>query len=110
MTPEEQNKAIKAEADVASTVTFVKQKPKPGLLRAKIYTPFKTFFEGDAKTISALNESGRFDVLPGHHNFITMLLPCDVKVLTPEDKEKTIPIARGLMHVRDDHLIIFLDV
>jgi F0F1-type ATP synthase epsilon subunit len=48
--------------------------------------------------------------LPGHHNFITMLKPCDLKVGTPDKKVKSIPIARGLMHVRDDKLIVFLDV
>ncbi|HEU4984410.1 MAG TPA: hypothetical protein VFT58_02115 [Nitrososphaera sp.] len=102
--------AMEAKTDAASTVTSIEAKPTKGLLRVKIYTPFKTFYEGDARSISALNETGTFDVLPGHHNFITMLLPCDVKVEAPDKKIKTIPIARGLMHVRDDKLIIFLDV
>lgn len=85
-------------------------KPTPGLLRVKIYTPFKTFYEGDARSVSAVNDTGSFDILPTHHNFITMLRPCDVKVETPKKEEKIIPIARGLMHVKEDKLIIFLDV
>lgn len=98
-----------AHENVKSLTTY-DAKPTPGLLRVKIYTPFKTFYEGDARSVSATNETGIFDVLPTHHNFITMLLPCDVLVETPEKEVKTIPIARGLMHVKEDKLIIFLDV
>ena len=89
---------------------FDKREPAQGMMLAKIYTPFKTYFEGDARSLSALNESGKFDVLPGHHNFITMLLPCNVIVETAEHEKQVIPIRRGLMHVKQNKLIIFLDV
>ncbi len=91
-------------------VTAYDAKPTPGLLRVKIYTPFKIFYEGDARSITAVNETGQFDILPEHHNFITMLKPCDVVVEMPKQEKKVIPIARGLMHVKADKLIIFLDV
>lgn len=91
-------------------VTAYDAKPTPGLLRVKIYTPFKIFYEGDARSVTAVNETGQFDILPEHHNFITMLKPCDVVVETPKEEKKVIPIARGLMHVKADKLIIFLDV
>ena len=94
----------------SKNITFVKQKPKKGLLLVKMYTPYKTFFEGDAKSISALNDTGDFDVLPGHHNFITMLKPCKVSIQLPDETFKKIPIARGLMHVREDKIVVFLDV
>lgn len=104
--------AIKADesAAAASYVTSIDKEPTKGFLLAKIYTPFTTYFEGDAKSITALNESGWFDVLPGHHNFISMLLPCKLEVKAADDEKKVIPIQRGLMHVREDRLIIFLDV
>ena len=92
------------------SVSAYDAKPTPGLLRVKIYTPFKTFYEGDARSVTATNETGQFDVLPSHHNFITMLKAGDVTVVTPKKEIKIIPIARGLMHVKADKLIIFLDV
>ena len=97
-----------AEAQVL-TKTFDKPLTK-GMLRVKIYTPFKTFYENDAHSLSALNESGVFDVLPGHHNFISMLLPCNVIVEAPDKEKRSIPIHRGLMHVKEDRVIVFLDV
>jgi F0F1-type ATP synthase epsilon subunit len=104
--------AVQADSHTSKTVTNVDIKPKKGLLRAKIYTPFEMFYEGDAKSVSAVNETGPFDILPGHHNFITMLKACDVIVKLPDEKKepKLIPIARGLMHVKEDSLIIFLDI
>lgn len=99
-----------ASASEETTITFLKLKPKPGLLVAKIYTPYKTFFEGDLKSLSALNDTGEFDVLPGHHNFITMLRPCSLRLQLPDKTTKSIPIARGLLHVRENIIIVFLDV
>lgn len=93
-----------------SKTTFLKLKPKEGLLVIKMYTPYKTYFEGDAKSISALNDTGEFDVLPGHHNFITMLKACKISIQLPDESYKLVPIARGLMHVREDKIIVFLDV
>jgi F0F1-type ATP synthase epsilon subunit len=93
----------------ADADSFSKRQPAKGMLLVKIYTPFHTYFEGDAKSLTAINESGTFDILPGHHNFITMLLPCDVTLDTPSGQQ-VIPILRGLLHVRGDKLIIFLDV
>lgn len=102
--------AKKPRPSEAKATPFLHQKPKPGLLIVKMYTPYKTFFEGDAKSISALNDTGDFDILPGHHNFITMLKPCKVSIQLPDESFKKFPIARGLMHVRGDKIIVFLDV
>ena len=93
-----------------SVTPFNEREVQKGCMLAKIYTPFKTFFEGDAKSVTALNESGWFDVLPGHHNFISMLLPCDIVVETDKHEKQVIPIRRGLMHIKNDRLIVFLDV
>lgn len=105
--------AITAESGsrTTSTVTaFEKRSPVKDRLLIKVYTPFHTFFEGDALSLTAVNESGEFDILPGHHNFITMLLSCDVRITTSEGEKEVIPILRGLLHVKQDKLIIFLDV
>jgi len=84
--------------------------PRPGLLWAKIYTPFTTFFDGEAKSVTAKNDTGVFDVLAEHHNFITMLLPYDVVVEDAEGEKHTIPTQRGLLHIKDNHLTLFMDV
>lgn len=83
--------------------------PKKAVMDVKVYAPFKVYFEGKAHSVSAVNETGPFDVLPRHRNFLTMLLPCDLVVKTPYDTQ-TINIARGLMHVKADAVTVFLEV
>lgn len=83
--------------------------PKKAVMDVKVYAPFKVYFEGKAHSVSAANETGPFDVLPHHHNFLTMLLPCSLVIKTPYDTQ-TINIARGLMHVKADAVTVFLEV
>ena len=78
-------------------------------LAVKVYAPFKVYFEGDAYSVSGINGTGPFDVLPHHHNFLCMLVPSDLIVRTP-DGEKVIKIARALMHVKADRVVVFMDV
>jgi F0F1-type ATP synthase epsilon subunit len=84
-------------------------KTKKMMLHAKVYSPFKTYFEEDVYSISAINATGPFDVLPKHHNFMTLLNPCDLIVQTARG-EGRIRIARGIMHVKQDRVVVFLDV
>lgn len=80
-----------------------------GKMYVKVYAPFKVYFDGLANSISAINDTGPFDILPRHHNFMTLLSPCDIIVRTDRGEEK-IPITRGIMHVKADRVIVFLDV
>lgn len=77
--------------------------------RLKIFSPFETFFEGDVKSLSAENDTGPFDVLAGHANFLTLLIPSTIKIRGPEG-EQDFPIERGVLHVREDSATIFLNV
>lgn len=79
-------------------------------MRVKIHSPFNDYYEGQAFSISAENATGPFDILPHHHNFISLLLPCEVVVRSVQKGEVRIRISGGLMHVKADQVIVFLDV
>ena len=78
-------------------------------IHIKVYSPFKVYFDEMAHSISAINESGPFDILPQHHNFITYLKPCELAINTPRGLQR-IRISRGIMHVKSDQVIVFLDI
>lgn len=78
-------------------------------MHAKVYSPFKTYYDDDAYSISAVNATGPFDILPRHHNFMTLLGACDITIEGPRSKQK-IRISQGIMHVKTDKVIVFLDV
>ena len=92
-----------------SDTTLPQEKPPAGKMFVQVYAPFKTYFNGIANSISAENETGPFDILPKHHNFMTLLTSCDVIIRTDQGEEK-VTISRGIMHVKSDKTIIFLDV
>lgn len=91
---------------------FEEIKDKDGVImlrKVKVYSPFQTYFDNPAYSVSAINGTGPFDVLPGHKNFLSLLLPGEVIVRTDRDEEK-LKIDRGIMHVHDDAVTVFLDV
>lgn len=76
----------------------------------KVYAPFEVYFEGDGYSISAVNETGPFDVLPGHHNFLCKIVPCNIVITAPDMPDKTIKISRAIMHVKANKVTVFVDV
>lgn len=79
-------------------------------MKVKIHSPFRVYYDGQAFSVSAQNDTGPFDILPQHHNFISLLSPCDLILRTVGKGEQQIHIAGGIMHVKADQVIIFLDV
>lgn len=78
-------------------------------MAVKVYAPFKIYFEGEAYSVSAVNDVGPFDILPRHHNFLCMLVPCTLSIETPKGQQ-TVKIHRALMHVKADRVVVFVDV
>ncbi len=100
---------------IASTGEFVEDKKHAKrtdgqhLIHVKVYSPFKVFFDEDAESVSAENGTGPFDVLAEHHNFLTLLKACELVIRAPRQEQK-IRIDRGVMHVKNNQVTVFLDV
>lgn len=98
---EEKKARQKAQADEFNAATTI---------HVKVYSPFQTYYDDDAESISAENKTGPFDILPRHHNFITLLVPCELDIRSTKGGDNKIAINRGVMHVRLNKVTIFLDV
>lgn len=73
-------------------------------------SPFELYFEGEAMAVSATNRIGDFDILPGHADFFSMLVPGNV-VIQPIGSEKIqIDAHSGIMTVRDNQAYLFLNM
>lgn len=79
-------------------------------MHIKVYSPFKTYFDEDGYSISAENATGPFDILPHHHNFMTLLNAGEMMIRPVRGIEQKIRISGGLMHVKADRITVFLDV
>ncbi len=71
--------------------------------------PFELYFEGQAQVVSAVNKIGKFDILPGHTDFFSLINPCDV-VIETDNEQISIPTTNGIVTVRDDQVMLFLNL
>lgn len=78
-------------------------------LQVKMYSQSRVYFEGVADSVSASSRLGPFDVLSGHANFFTLLVPGEVTIKNA-DHVKIIEISQGIVQVSDDYVKVFVDV
>jgi F0F1-type ATP synthase epsilon subunit len=81
-------------------------KPDPDL-NIIARAPFHIYYEGPAKAISAVNDVGSFDILPGHADFFSVLSPGDVTITTDGDPIN-FKVNNGIITVRSDEVMLFV--
>jgi len=67
-------------------------------------------FSGEAKSLSSINESGPFDVLPYHANFFSIIKE-KIMIIDRNNKKTEITIKdNGIIRVMENKVSIFLGV
>jgi hypothetical protein len=89
---------------------FSKKNTGKTAMQVHVHSPFRDYYNGLAISLSAENATGPFDILPRHHNFISLLLPCEIVIRTVDEGERKIRISGGIIHVKANKVIVFLDV
>lgn len=78
-------------------------------LEVKVLSPTGTHFEGKARSVSALNKVGPFDILVDHANFFSLLSSGTIKIKTDDDTLE-FPLSRGIAKCTNNHVTLFLDI
>lgn len=85
------------------------KKPTPDTIRVIARAPFTIYYEGEALVLTAHNRVGEFDILPGHADFFSMLVPGRVTIET--DKESLFfEASNGIITVRDNEVLLFANM
>jgi F0F1-type ATP synthase epsilon subunit len=71
--------------------------------------PFHIFYEGAARSVTATNKVGLFDVLPGHADFFSVLNPGEVIIETASEPV-SFNITNGIITVRDNEVMLFVNM
>jgi len=71
--------------------------------------PFHIYYEGPARVVSANNRIGKFDVLPGHADFFSVMGAGEVLIETDSDTIN-FAISGGIIGVRDDEVMLFVNM
>lgn len=64
-------------------------------------------FRGEAEAVSSQNKLGKFDILPEHTNFITLIFG-DLTIHTANKKKTSYQFERGVLEVSGDKVNVFL--
>lgn len=92
-------------------MAWLKHSTENKMLAVIARSPFHVYYEGVAQSISAINSVGPFDILPGHADFFSMLSPGEVSIETGGGSEpKTFEITNGIMAVRDNEVMLFVNM
>ena len=78
-------------------------------LKVKLFSPFQTYFQGEAVSVSANNEVGPFDILGGHSNFFSLLTAGDVTINTGYQEVK-VKVPNGIVRVSNNMVTLFVNI
>lgn len=109
MAPSGKDKATEEVTDDKKGVEKANPLSDPTMMQIKVYSPYQVYFDDLATSISAVNDTGPFDILKGHHRFLTLLVSCELVINAVKGEEK-IKISHGIMYVKEDRVTVFLDV
>lgn len=88
----------------------MKSKNEKNVLKVKIFwfpISREIFFEGEAISISSENKLGKFDILPQHTNFITLILN-ELILEKPNGEKISYKFKKGVLEVSENKVNIFL--
>lgn len=80
------------------------------LLNVRILTPKQTLFEGEALSVSSKNSSGKFDILPQHANFLTLVENQLLTVIKQNKEKLTLNLVAGVIYVESNQVHIYTDI
>jgi F0F1-type ATP synthase epsilon subunit len=87
----------------------MKQTSDTPILEVIARAPFHIYYEGPARIVSAANKVGKFDILPGHADFFSVMNPGEVVIETESDTIN-FPISSGIIGVRDNRVMLFVNM
>lgn len=82
--------------------------PQPLKIIAR--APFQLYYEGPATVVSATNPVGPFDILPGHADFFSVLVPCEVIIEPLEGETIKFDISTGIVTAQENEVNLFVNM
>ncbi|MBI4036816.1 hypothetical protein HY385_00110 [Candidatus Daviesbacteria bacterium] len=80
------------------------------VLQVKIISPKETLFEGPALSVSSKNTVGKFDILPEHANFITVVKDEPIIIRQPNKPDVTFKFSFAVIYNNNNQVKIYTDI
>jgi F0F1-type ATP synthase epsilon subunit len=79
-------------------------------LNVAIVNRDQRIWEGKANSVSSENSAGRFDILPQHANFITLIRNKPITIRETTGKSQTMTYKTAVLSIKEDRLMIYTDI
>lgn len=79
------------------------------MLQVQIISPKKDLFSGMALSVSSANSAGKFDILPEHANFITIVDHSPIMIRTADKNILTFNFPLAIIHIQSNQVRIYTE-
>ncbi|KKR80572.1 MAG: hypothetical protein UU73_C0007G0027 [Candidatus Daviesbacteria bacterium GW2011_GWA1_41_61] len=80
------------------------------LLKVKIIAPKEELFSGEALSLSSINSAGKFDILPMHANFVTLVENTPIIIRKTDKSEEKFNFPMAIIYASCNQVKIYTDV
>lgn len=88
---------------------FSSKKPFASEITLTIRNRTSLVFRGQVKAVTSLNDEGKFDILPEHTNFISIIKDYII-IHNLDGTDKELKITRGILKMRGNLISIYLGI
>lgn len=79
------------------------------VLNVTVITPRRTLYQGEALAVSSTNSRGKFDILPEHANFITLIENQPIIIQKKDKQTMTFKFLQAIIYVAKNQISIFAE-
>jgi F0F1-type ATP synthase epsilon subunit len=85
-------------------------RPNSNILQVRILSPKKMIFLGQADALSSMNSTGKFDILPQHANFITLVKNKPIVVTTKDGQQQSFTFNLAIVLAINNAVTVYTDI
>jgi len=78
--------------------------------KVKVVNADTVLIDAEAASLTAQNREGKFDILPDHQPFITLLQAGDVLIRKTDRQLETVTITQGVLRFADNNAVILVNI
>lgn len=80
------------------------------LIKVRIISSQKTIYEGSVVSISSKNQEGKFDILPQHANFITLVRNSPIILKLQDNKTTNFQFPLAIIYFSNNQASIYTEI
>lgn len=81
----------------------------PPLLETRVLTPDGFLFQGQTLAVSGINNTGKFSILPGHANFVS-IVHGTLLLHTSKQEAQEITIEQGVLACSNNKIDVYVGI